>query len=111
MNFIVKKTNYGTYSNKHECYLNILISQFINKNGDRIERIVSISSCHFGYSCSYLMALLCRTTGFLLEHSGYRAPPTSASGMSLLLPFRTHRQISVAYFIDFSSKCTNIIPL
>lgn len=81
---------------KYRCYLDILVSQFVDKNGDRIERIVSISSCHFGYSCSYLMALLCRTTGFLLEYSGYRVLPLpNASCLSLLLPVRNHRRISV----------------
>lgn len=56
-------------------YLNVLISQLVNENGDRVQRVVSISSCHFGLCCSYRMALLCRTTGFLLESGGSTALP------------------------------------
>lgn len=79
-------------SRNNSYYLNILISQFINENGDRVERVVSISSCHFGFCCSYRMALLCCTTGFLLEKSGCRALPPPLLLLLLLLSRHQHNR-------------------
>lgn len=76
-----KMRNEPTQGWKHDLgwiwsrYLDVLISQLVNENGDRVERVVSISSCHFGFCCRYRMALLCRTTGFLLESGERTALP------------------------------------
>uniref|UniRef100_A0A3P8WS16 Mediator of RNA polymerase II transcription subunit 29 n=1 Tax=Cynoglossus semilaevis TaxID=244447 RepID=A0A3P8WS16_CYNSE len=80
-------------------YLNIFISQFVNENGDRVERVVSISSCHFGFSCSFRMALRIEY-GVSGRGERLQGPPFTATSM---MTSRTLRQKTLTNVMKIAS--------